>query len=141
MEVKKYFRPDRKPNPALFPHNLAVNEVALAAIELEKQAPHITLHKVLHDWELKREKYRVTLYRNTATTRVSEVAEFTPDLWLDFQIATARRTMQTCIFVEVDMDTYTSRERFQKKIAAYCEFINSGQYRDRFHTNRVGSST
>jgi Replication-relaxation len=137
MEVKKYFRKDRKHNLLQFPHNLAVNEIALAAIELEKQAPHITLHKVLHDWELKREKYRVTLYRNTATKRVSEVAEFTPDLWLDFRIATARRTRQHCLFVEVDMATHTSRELFQKKIAAYCEFLNSGQYMDRFHTTSV----
>lgn len=138
MEIKKYVRKDRKPDPTRFPHNLAVNEVALAAKELEKHAPHITLHKVLHDWELKREKYRVTLYRNTATTRVTEIAEFTPDLWLDFRIATATRTIQVCLFIEVDMDTYTSRERFQKKIAAYCEFLNSDAYWNRFHTTSIG---
>jgi len=138
LDAKKYFRSDRKHNPALFPHNLAVNEVALAAIALCEQEPRITLHKVLHDWELKGAQYRVTLFRDTPTARNSESVEFVPDLWLDFRITTNEQTMQACLFIEVDMDTYTSRERFQKKIAAYCEFINSGQYSQTFHTTSVG---
>ncbi len=137
LEAKRYFRKDRKHNPLQFPHNLTINEVALAAIQLPASEPRIHLSKVLHDWELKREQYQVTLYRDTYTTRSTEEVTMTPDLWLDFRITRQRQTFQVCMFVEVDMGTHTSKERFQKKIASYVEFINSGQYRQRFFTTSV----
>jgi hypothetical protein len=36
------------------------------------------------------------------------------------------------VFLEMDMDTHTSRDRFKRKLAAYTEFFASGAYVARF---------
>ena len=61
---------------------------------------------------------------------------FTPDGWLDFRITTGNQTQQACILLEMDIDTH-QKPRFQKKIASYVAFINSGLYEQQFQTTSV----
>jgi len=133
-----YYRPsdNQKRSPLDVPHDLSLNEVLIAARHLEKHEPRVSLFEARHEWMLRQETYRVTLYRNTQSQRVREEVRFTPDGWLDFRIATGNQTQQACILIEMDMDTH-QKPRFQKKIATYVSFINSGFYEQQFHTTSV----
>src|SRR5205085_4817056 len=82
------------------------------------------------------ETFRVTLYRESQSHSVREDVHFTPDGFLDFRITANNQTQQACILVELDMDTH-QKLRFQKKIASYVAFINSGLYEQAFTTTSV----
>lgn len=103
---------------------------------LEKSEPRVSLFDGWHEWMLRQEIYRVTLYRETQSQRVREEVRFTPDGWLDFRITSNNQTQQACILLEMDMDTH-QKPRFQKKIASYVAFINEGLYEQQFHTTSV----
>ncbi len=133
-----YYRPsdNYKRSPLDVPHDLALNEVLIAARHLEKYEPCVSLYEARHEWMLRQETYCVTLYRETQTQRVREEVRFTPDGFLDFRITTGTQTQQACILLEMDMDTH-QKPRFQKKIASYVAFVNEGLYEQRFQTTSV----
>ena len=133
-----YYRPsdNHKRSPLDVPHDLALNEVFIAARHLEKHEPRVSLSEARHEWMLRSETYRVTLFRDTHTQLVREDVRFTPDGWLDFRISVGNQTHQACILVEMDMDTH-QKPRFQKKIASYVAFINEGLYEQQFQTTSV----
>lgn len=133
-----YYRPSKnlKRSPLDTAHDVALNEIYIAARHLEKHEPRVSLYVARHEWMLRSETHRVTLYRNTTTNRVNENVSFTPDGFLDFRITTGNQTQQACILLEMDMDTH-QKPRFQKKIASYVEYIHSGQYAQHFHTTSV----
>jgi hypothetical protein len=133
-----YYRPSNnsKRSPLDVPHDLALNEVLIAARHLEKHEPVVHLFEARHEWMLRQETFRVTLFRDTQTQRHAESVLFTPDGFLDFRITTNNQTQQACILLELDMDTH-QKPRFQKKIAAYVSFINSGLYEQAFNTTSV----
>ena len=132
-----YYRPSNnlKRSPLDVPHDVALNEVFIAARHLEKQEPRVSLFEARHEWMLRQEIYQVTLYRTTQTHLVREEVRFTPDGFLDFRI-TGNPPQQACILLEMDMDTH-QKPRFQKKIASYAAFINSGLYEQQFQTTSV----
>ena len=133
-----YYRPSDNSHrsPLDVPHDLALNEVLIASRHLEKHEPRVSLFEARHEWMLRSETYKVTLYRTTQTQRVREDVRFTPDGFLDFRITTGNQTQQACILVEMDMDTH-QKPRFQKKICSYVAFINSGHYEQQFQTRSV----
>src|SRR5947208_3761395 len=133
-----YYRPsdNYKRSPLDVPHDLALNEVLIAARHLEKYEPRVHLFEARHEWMLRQETYQVTLYRDTQSQTVREDVRFTPDGWLDFRITTGNQTQQACILLELDMDTH-QKPRFQKKIASYVAFINEGLYEQQFQTTSV----
>src|SRR5439155_6074574 len=96
----------------------------------------VSLYEARHEWMLRSETYRVTLYRTTQSQRFREDVHFTPDGFLDFRITAHNQTQQACILVEMDMDTH-QKPRFQKKIASYIAFINEGLYEQHFQTTSV----
>jgi Replication-relaxation len=110
--------------------------VLIAARHLEKSESSVHLFEALHEWMLRQETYRVTLYRDTQTQLVREDVRFTPDGWLDFRITAGNPPQQACILLEMDMDT-RQKPRFQKKIASYAAFINEGLYEQHFNTTSV----
>src|SRR5947209_4128641 len=69
-----YYRPSDNSHrsPLDVPHDLALNEVLIAARHLEKHEPRISLCDVRHEWMLRQETYQVTLYRDTHFQRVQE---------------------------------------------------------------------
>ncbi len=138
IDAHVYYRPsdNHKRSPLDIPHDLALNEVLIAARHLEKFESCVHLFEARHEWMLRQETYRVTLYHDTQTQQVREAVRFTPDGWLDFRITTGNATQQACILVEMDMDTH-QKPRFQKKIATYVAFINEGLYEQRFQTTSV----
>jgi|SRR5262252_1509174 len=107
---------NHKRSPLDVPHDLALNEVLIASTHLEKYEPHVSLFEARHEWMLRQEIYKVSLYRNTQQQQVHEEVRFTPDGFLDFRITTGNQTQQACILVEMDMDTH-QKLRFQIKSA------------------------
>jgi hypothetical protein len=138
IDAHVYYRPsdNHKRSPLDVPHDLALNEVLIAAKHLEKYESRVSLHEGRHEWMLRQETYRVTLYRQTHAQRIQEAVRFTPDGWLDFRINCGNQGQQACILVELDMDTH-QKPRFQKKIATYVAFINEGLYEQQFQTTSV----
>jgi Replication-relaxation len=138
IAAHSYYRPsdNHKRSPLDVPHDLALNEVLIASRHLEKYEPRVSLYEGRHEWMLRSETYKVTLYRETQSQRVREDVRFTPDGFLDFRITTANQTHQACILVEMDMDTH-QKPRFQKKICSYVSFINSGLYEQSFNTTSM----
>ena len=108
----------------------------IAAKHLEKSDSRVHLFEALHEWMLRQEVYKVTVYRTIQNTLVPETVAFTPDGFLDFRITVGNQTQQACILIELDMDTH-QKPRFQKKIATYVSFINSGLYEQQFQTTSV----
>ncbi len=136
IDSHMYYRPSSnlKRSPLDIPHDLALNEVLIAARHLEKYEPRVHLSEARHEWMLRQETYKVTVYRTQQ--RIPETVAFTPDGFLDFRIAVGNQTQQACILLEMDMDTH-QKPRFQKKIASYVAFINSGLYEQAFQTTSV----
>jgi hypothetical protein len=133
-----YYRPSKnlKRSPLDTAHDLALNDFMIAARHLGKHEPRVSLHEARHEWMLRFETYRVTLNKLTQSQRISEQVAFTPDGWLDFRLSVGNQKQQACILLEMDMDTH-QKPRFQKKIASYVEFVNSGQYEQHFNTSSV----
>jgi hypothetical protein len=133
-----YYRPYKnlKRSPLDTAHDLALNDILIAAHHLEKHEPRMSLNEARHEWMLRSDTYRVTLNKQTPMQRTSEQVAFTPDGWLDFRLSVGNQKQQACVLVEMDMDTH-QKPRFQKKIASYIEFVNAGLYEQHFHTSSV----
>ena len=133
-----YYRPSDNSHrsPLDVPHDLSLNEVLIASRHLEKSEPRVHLFEGRHEWMLRSETYKVSLYRETQVQRVREEVRFTPDGFLDFRINAHNQPQQACILLELDMDTH-QKPRFQKKICSYIAFINSGLYEQSFNTTSV----
>jgi hypothetical protein len=138
IETHVYYRPSDnvKLSPLDVPHDLALNEVLIASRLLEKSDSCVHLFEARHEWMLRQETYKVTLYRETQGQVVREEVRFTPDGFLDFRLTVGNRMQQACILLEMDMDTH-QKPRFQKKIASYVAFVNEGLYEQAFHTTSV----
>src|SRR5712691_9249972 len=94
IEAHVYYRPsdNHKRSPLDVPHDLALNEILIAARHLEKFEPRISLNEARHEWMLRQETYRVTLYRDSQSQRHAESVLFTPDGFLDFRITANNQT-------------------------------------------------
>jgi Replication-relaxation len=138
IETHVYYRPsdNAKRSPLDVPHDLAINEFLIAASHLEKSESRVHLFEARHEWMLRQEIYKVSLYRDSQTLLVREAVRFTPDGFLDFRITTGSLAQQACMLLEMDMDTH-QKPRFQKKIASYVAFINEGLYEQHFQTSSV----
>jgi hypothetical protein len=138
IAAHSYYRPSDnfKRSPLDVPHDLALNEVFIAARHLEKYEPRVSLADARHEWMLRQETYKIPLYRTTQSGLIPETVRFTPDGFLDFRITIGNQTQQACILLEMDMDTH-QKPRFQKKIASYVAFINEGLYEQSFQTTSV----
>jgi Replication-relaxation len=138
IDTHMYYRPsdNQKRSPLDVPHDLALNEMLIAARHLEKSESCVHLFEARHEWMLRQETYKVSLYRETHSQLIHEAVRFTPDGWLDFRITTNGQMQEACILLEMDMDTH-QKPRFQKKIASYVAFINEGLYEQHFDTTSV----
>ncbi|HYT40744.1 MAG TPA: replication-relaxation family protein, partial [Methylomirabilota bacterium] len=98
-----YYRPsdNLKRSPLDVPHDLALNEVLIASRHLEKSESRVHLFEARHEWMLRQETFKVSLYRETQVQLVREDVRFTPDGWLDFRISSGNQTQQACILVEL----------------------------------------
>ena len=122
----------------MFPMTWLSMKCLIAARHLEKSESRVHLFEARHEWMLRQEIYKVTLYRETQSQLVREDVRFTPDGWLDFRITsrTTRRNKPVSL-LEMDMDTH-QKPRFQKKIASYVAFINEGLYEQALQDNQCG---
>src|SRR5947209_1638336 len=81
IEAHVYYRPsdNYKRSPLDVPHDLALNEILIAARHLEKHEPRVKLFEAWHEWMLRQEVYKITLYRETQSHKFREEVRFTPD--------------------------------------------------------------
>src|SRR5947209_18298449 len=86
IDAHAYYRPSDNSHrsPLDVPHDLALNEVLIAARHVEKFEPRVRLSEARHEWMLRGETYKVTLYRTTQ--HIPEVVRFMPDGFVDFRI-------------------------------------------------------
>ncbi len=114
-------------------HHLAINEVLIAALHVQKYEPRVHLFDFQHDFMLKHhpEKFTVSLFKGTSNERVTP--SFCPDGVMDFRISRGEgeKPIPRRVFIEMDMGTH-ERHEFKKKIAAYIEFFSSGTYAKHF---------
>jgi hypothetical protein len=106
---------------------LKFNEVLIAAKHLEKSDSRVHLFEARHEWMLRQETYKVTLYRETQGHVVHEDVRFTPDGFLDFRLTIGNQTQQACILVELDMDYgHASETALSEKDCNVREFYQRG---------------
>jgi len=145
-DVAHRFRPtEQKEKQYLFlKHTLAVNDVLIAAKQVEKQFPQVTLYEFRHERELKRdpEKFTITLYHETesdteeAKVWKQEEFYFVPDAFLDFRMEQENKTLRAAILLELDRDT-TERRRFQEKIRGILTYLKSDRHVKRYKARKI----
>ena len=119
-------------------HTLAVNDVLIAAANLEKHYPAISLYASLHERVLKRrEPIKVTYGVLDAagkpmvdkdSKQLQETIRLIPDAFLDFRITQPDlgKTYRYSVLLELDRATIEERP-FRKKIRGLLAFIKSSQ--------------
>jgi Replication-relaxation len=125
-------------------HTMAVNDVLIAAKQVEKQFPQVTLYEFRHERELKRdpEKFTITLYHETesdteeAKVWKQEEFYFVPDAFLDFRLEQENKTLRAAILLELDRDT-TERRRFQEKIRGILTYLKSDRHVKRYKARKI----
>ncbi len=113
-------------------HTLAVNDIIIAAKQLEKLSPGYTLYQFLHDRDLKKEPVYVPANLPGKQTGV------VPDAWLDFRMPPQQGTtepLEITLVLELDRGSMPI-EAMKQKITALLRYID-GPYQDHFHTESV----
>jgi hypothetical protein len=144
VDVNPRFRPneiaDLEKNLPYLKHTLAVNDVLIAAANLEKHDPSITLYDMRHERFLKQEpdKYPIAIYDEEGKLLRTEYYTLVPDGFLDFHIKDEERdkTYRRCILLEVDRGT-EERKQFKRKIRGLLTFVKSGMYTKKYHSRKV----
>lgn len=120
-------------------HTLNVNDVLIAARNLQKCAPDIRLEAWLHDFDLRRQRAKVEYERRISEARgggiSSERVKIDPDGMLDFRmtLANSEKERRRVILTEVDRGTETEIERFKKKLSAYVHYaLPGGAFEEQF---------
>lgn len=119
---------ERKALPQEILHSLAVTDFMIAAKRLHTFEPRLRLSTSQHDWLLAQNNYPSTVFKGPNAD--AEPYTFHPDGFLEFCLdrGEIEPPLLKRIFVEVDMGTHTSRDRFKRKLAAYIDFFSSGTY-------------
>jgi hypothetical protein len=106
-------------------HTLELNDLLIAADELDRLSPTHRVASMLHERWLKRRPVHVI---NNDGKRVAVV----PDAWLDLRIASR---FQVCLVIELDRGTEEQRA-WRRKIANLLSFAD-GPYQDAFGTTSL----
>jgi hypothetical protein len=122
-------------------HVLHLNDFLIAARNLTKVAPDITLAEMRHDLDLKRTPATVEYVRRLPDgEKVDEKVRLVPDGWLDFrlQLAHSPKKRRKCVVVELDRGSETNIAEFKKKIRAYVYYaFPGGAYETMFGTQAI----
>ncbi len=109
-------------------HSLAVTDIINAAKRIHLIEPRLCLFTYQHDWLLRQKNFPSEIFKGDHP--YSEQYNFHPDGFFEFRLDRGN-TLQPIpkrVFVEVDMGSHTSRDRFKRKLAAYIDFFSSGSY-------------
>lgn len=122
-------------------HVLSLNDVLIAARNLPKQAPDISLDEMRHDLDMKKTPAKVEFVRRLPTgDKADESVKLVPDAWLYFSLtlANTEKKRRKGIIIELDRGSETNIAEFKKKIRAYVHFaIENGAYYQMFGTNSI----
>lgn len=144
FDVPTRFRPneirDLENNLPFLNHTLAVNDFLIAARNLEKHYPQITLHEARHERFLKQDpdKYPVPIYDEEGKLIREEVATLIPDGFLDFHIRDEeqKKIYRCCILLELDRGKVEAKQ-FKRKIRKLVAFVKSGMYTRKYKSRKV----
>lgn len=117
-----------------FMHIISLNDFLIVLSLLPKKYPHITIAKLLPDWQLKHAPLTVNVPRQD--TGVTERLTLTPDAWIDLRVKIHDRWRQMPLWLELDRGT-EERQQFQRKIQGIVAALHSNAYQERFGTKLV----
>ena len=119
---------ERKALPDDTAHSLAITDYLNAAKRIQEYESRLSLFSFQHDWLLRQKEFPSLVFKEHNPT--AEKYDFHPDGFLEFHLdrGDTEPPIPKRVFVEVDMGTHTSRDRFKKKLAAYIDFFSSGTY-------------
>ncbi|GHO85191.1 hypothetical protein KSZ_31970 [Dictyobacter formicarum] len=121
-------------------HCLNVNDILIAARNLSKVSPDITLAQWRHDFDLQKIPAVVTFARDLTTSysgeSVQQTVRLVPDGMLDFRLrlydAKVNEWRRVILF-EVDRGTETNSKKFKEKILAYIHYcLPEGGFEKRY---------
>ena len=125
-------------------HTLTLNDVLISASRFTANSTDISLSRSIHDFELSRNRPKVTFYvNNPGGSRIQDTVSINPDAFIEFslQLAQAKKKLYKSLLIEVDRGTQTSRENEQKlrrKMVAYVHYaVPGGAYQTQFGADNV----
>jgi hypothetical protein len=110
--------PPRRPRPYILDHTLALNDVLIRGVVLERTIRDVELLEWHHDRDLRAWR---------------PVLSVVPDGFLHFAITTPAGRHSFPVLLEVDMGTM-DRRRWQEKVKRYLQFF-TGEFQTVFHTD------
>jgi len=119
---------ERKALPNETSHSLAITDFIIATKRIHEFEPRLSLYASQHDWLLRQNDYPSKVFKGKNPT--AEEYDFHPDGFFEFRLdrGDTQPPIPKRVFVEMDMGSHTSRDRFKRKLAAYIDFFSSGTY-------------
>ena len=135
FDVREYFRPSKEQEKSylFLLHTLAINDVLIAAANLQKHEASYSLSSFIHERMLKTTPYKVRIWR----ADVEESVTVIPDAYLLFGRKKKKgKDEHIPIFLELDRNT-TEQKHFRRNLRARIEFIKEEGYKKLLGTNTV----
>jgi hypothetical protein len=131
-DVRAYFRPSQEQEKSylFLQHTLAVNDVLIAAANVQKSAPEYSLLQFTHERTLKQTPYKVQIDRDGKQETVTII----PDAYLLFAEGATGDQLPTLL--EVDRNT-TEQKNFRRSFRARMQFIKEAGYKKLLGTDTV----
>ncbi len=127
FDVREYFRPSKEQEKSylFLLHTLAINDVLIAAANLQKIEASYSLSSFTHERVLKTTPYKVRIWR----ADVEESVTLIPDAYLLFGRKKKKGKDENIpILLELDRNT-TEQKHFRRNLRARIEFIKEEGYK------------
>ncbi len=135
LDVREYFRPAKEQEKSylFLLHTLAINDVLIAAANLQKLDASYSLSSFTHERVLKTTPYKVKIWR----ADVEESVTLIPDAYLLFGRKKKKGKDENIpILLELDRNT-TEQKHFRRNLRAQIEFIKEEGYKKLLGTTTV----
>jgi len=135
FDVREYFRPSKEQEKSylFLLHTLAINDVLIAAANLQKIEASYSLSSFTHERVLKTTPYKVRIWR----ADVEESVTLIPDAYLLFGRKKKKGKDENIpILLELDRNT-TEQKHFRRNLRARIEFIKEEGYKKLLGTSTV----
>jgi hypothetical protein len=135
FDVREYFRPSKEQEKSylFLLHTLAINDVLIAASNLQKSASEYSLSSFTHERVLKQSPYKVSFMRGGKLESVTLI----PDAFMQFvRKKRSGKEKPLPFLLELDRNT-TEQKHFRRNLRARIEFIKEQGFKKLLGTNTV----
>jgi len=135
FDVRVYFRPSKEQEKSylFLLHTLAINDVLIAASNLQKVAADYSLRSFIHERVLKQTPYKISFMRGGKL----ETFTLIPDAFMQFVKQKKKgKEKKLPVLLELDRNT-TEQKHFRRNLRARIEFIKEEGYKKLLGTNTV----